>query len=67
VEVVVAERHPRIDGASVGLAIGLAFASTGADAAVVRDLRAIAASSATRVIVEVEGDFTWRTHASPDG
>jgi N-acetylmuramoyl-L-alanine amidase len=67
VEVVVAERHPRIDGTSVGLAIGLAFASTGADAAVVRDLRAIAASSATRVIVEVEGDFTWRTHASPDG
>ncbi len=49
------------------VAIGLVLASTNADGAVVRDVRAIAATSATQLIVEVEGDFTWRTSGSADG
>lgn len=59
--------HRRIQSSAAGIAIGVVLAGTGADAAVVRDLRAIAAASATRVIVEVEGDFSWRTHSSEDG
>jgi N-acetylmuramoyl-L-alanine amidase len=59
--------HRRIQSSAAGIAIGVVLAGTGADAAVVRDLRAIPAASATRVIVEVEGDFSWRTHSSEDG
>jgi N-acetylmuramoyl-L-alanine amidase len=66
-EVVVAERHRWLHSGSVALAFGIVLSSTGAEGAVVRDLRAIAAESATRVIVEVEGEFSWRTHGSADG
>jgi N-acetylmuramoyl-L-alanine amidase len=59
--------HRRIQQGAAGIAIAVVLAGTGADAAVVRDLRAIPAASATRVIIEVEGDYSWRTHASDDG
>jgi hypothetical protein len=67
VEVEVAERHRRMQSGSVGMAIAVVLSGANAGAAVVRDVRAIPAASATRVIVEVEGEFTWRTHASADG
>lgn len=71
VEVVAVVRH--FEGHSRHLAVGAlgvlaACASPGdASAAVVRDVRATAAESATRIVVEVEGEFRYRSRSGDDG
>lgn len=37
------------------------------DAAVVRDVRASASATTTRIVIEIDGDFRYRTKAGPDG
>jgi len=71
VEVVVAVRH--FAGHSRHLVVGalgvLVACSWPGDAAaaVVRDVRATAAESATRIVVEVDGEFRYRSRSGDDG
>lgn len=60
-----AQRKLLAEGALTALAM---FALAGdATAAVVRSVRATASDAATRIVVDVDGEFRYRTHPAPDG